>query len=233
MVINGDSCLTCKIRDCSILKPCSTTTLTAISNFKSKNKYGKGQSVFAVGDEMKGVYFIKSGIIKVEMHTPNGKSFIVKLVSSGDIVGYRECNNTSIKNYSATAVSEVSTCFIPIDAFKKILYDSPDLDKQIKNEFVRDLELMEQKSLSLAFKPIKARVAEIILQIADVYCYNARRKSFVLDLSRQDVADLIGTTKEQVSAILKEFSRNSFIRYSGKKIYFIDTEAISTISINY
>ena len=84
MVINGDSCLTCKIRDCSILKPCSTTTLTAISNFKSKNKYGKGQSVFAVGDEMKGVYFIKSGIIKVEMHTPNGKSFIVN--SNGKLV---------------------------------------------------------------------------------------------------------------------------------------------------
>jgi len=230
MTVSGNTCLTCKVRNCSILKPCTVDTLSTISTFKTERKFNKAELIFEQGEPTKGVYFIKKGIVKVEKKAPHGRSIIVKICGPGDIFGHRGPNSLIYQNHSATALSDAYCCFVPVIFFKEILNNSPDLEKQLTEEYQNDLEKMEQKSLSLAYKSVREKVAEVILLLSELYCYGPKTKNFSIDLSRQDFADLSCTTKEQVSATLKEFSRNSLIQYSGKKFNFIDVEKLKSLS---
>jgi CRP-like cAMP-binding protein len=113
-----DTCLTCKVRGNSILKPCSDTTLLAISHFKAKTKYKKGESIFQTGEPYRGVFLIKYGVVKLERVSAGGRPFIVKIVGM-EVLSVIERNNKFIQHYSATALSEVECCFIPAESFKK------------------------------------------------------------------------------------------------------------------
>lgn len=170
--------------------------------------------------------------MKIERSVPSGRSLIVKICGRGNIIGNRWILHDHVHHLTATALSDVVTCFVPEMFFKGILKNANDLEKQLANDYLKDLELMEQRSVSLAYKSVPAKIAEAIMLLSDIYCYQPKRRSFSIDLSRQDIADLAGTTKEQVSATLKTFSRNSLIRYSGKKINFIDLDGLKLISEN-
>ncbi|MBW7839747.1 MAG: Crp/Fnr family transcriptional regulator [Chitinophagaceae bacterium] len=233
MTVNGNGCLTCKVRKSSVLEPCAIGTLSAISTFKNSRKFEKGEFLFKEGEEVKGVFFIKKGVVKVLKEVPGYRTLIFKVCAKGEIVGHRGYDSKNIHKYSGVALSETECCFVPIVFFKEILRDSPDLEKQLMEEYLIDLERMEQKSMSLAYKSVKEKVAEAILLVSGVYDYHVKRRSFNIDLSRQDFADLTGTTKEQVSAVLKEFSRDSLIRYSGKKFNFIDLDALKSVAATY
>lgn len=230
MTVNGNSCLTCKVKNCSLLKPCTDDTLTVISKFKSEKKFERGEFVFGEGDRVKGIYFIKKGVVKIEKRMPKGRAFILKICGPGGLLGHRGHDQNFYHNYSVVALSECTSCYIPFDVFNEILNNAPDLEKQIINDNLKELDRMEQRSLSLAFKPVKERVAEGILLLSEIYCYDSQKKGFCIDLSRQDFADLTGTTKEQVSAVFREFSRLSIIKYSGKKISYIDLGALKSFS---
>lgn len=225
-----ESCLTCKVRQFSILKPCGDATLNAISRHKTKVFFKKGEFIFQVGDPFLGVHFIKSGVVKLERISSSGRPFIVKIGGRGGIIGHRERTNQYIRNYSATALSDVVTCFIPAESLNEIILNSSDLESQIMEEHLRDLTMLEQKSVDLAYKNVREKIADAILLIADIYNYPKTRKSFTIDFSRQDIANLTGTTKEQVSATLKEFAREGILKYSGKWFYFIDLVALGRMT---
>lgn len=231
MTINGDTCLTCKVRNCSsLLRPCTIETLSAISTFKNSCKFGKGNYIFCQGEQAKGVYFIKKGVIKIEKKVTNERSFILKISGRGEIIGHRGHDGSGIHYYSAQALSEVVCCFVPMTFFKEILKVSPDLEKQLSEQYRIDLERMEQRSFGLACKSVREKVAEALLLVSEFYCYSPKRKVLAIDLSRQDIADLTGTTKEQVSATLKDFERQSWIRCSGKHFSFLDLKALKSLS---
>ncbi|MCO6497657.1 MAG: Crp/Fnr family transcriptional regulator [Chitinophagaceae bacterium] len=230
MTLNGNSCLTCKVRKSSILEPCAIGTINAISTFKNSRKYEKGEFLFKEGDDVKGVFFVKKGIVKVLKEVPGNRTLIFKICSRGEIVGHRGYDSRNIHKYSGVALSETDCCFVPISFFQDILKDAPDLEKQLTEEYLLDLERMEEKSVSLAYKTVREKVAEALVLVSNIYGYRGGNRPFSIDLSRQDFADLTGTTKEQVSAVLKEFSRDSLIRYSGKRFNFIDLDALKSLA---
>ena len=229
MTVNGNGCLTCKVRKSSVLEPCAIGTLSAISTFKNSRKFEKGEFLFKEGDEVKGVFFIKKGVVKVLKEVPGYRTLIFKVCAKGEIVGHRGYDSKNIHKYSGVALSETECCFVPIVFFKEILRDSPDLEKQLMEEYLIDLERMEQKSMSLAYKSVKEKVAEAILLVSGVYEYHVKRKSFNIDLSRQDFADLTGTTKEQVSKYYGEFESLDIIAAKGRLLHVKNMEKLEEI----
>ncbi len=230
MTPSGNTCLTCRVKHCSILKPCTVETLSAISRFKTNYAFKKGETIIREGNVSEGVYFIKKGVVKIEKNAPHGRSFIINVCGQGNIIGHRSVHGNSVQKNTAIALCDVTCCFIPINYFNDILKNAPDLEKQITEDYLCHLDQLEKKSISLAFKTVKEKVAEVMLVLADIYNYEPKKQSFSIDLSRQDLADLTGATKEQVSSVLKEFERNSVIRYSGKNFYSLDTATLQSIA---
>lgn len=97
MTPSGNTCLTCRVKHCSILKPCSLETLAAISRFKANYGFKKGDIIIKEGQISDGVYFIKRGVVKIEKNGPNGRNFIINICGAGNIIGHRGMQGNTIQ----------------------------------------------------------------------------------------------------------------------------------------
>lgn len=231
MSLARNDCMTCKVRNCSILKNCDSQTLTNISSYKLSGSIKKGERLFSEGDPVKGIYFIKKGFLKIELNGKVGRPLILSFVGKGTILGHRTNLAHAIHPSSATAASEVHYCYIPGHIFSEILCNSSILKQQILNQLLVDLKLTEKKALNLAHKSVREKIAEALLQIALVYGYEEKKQSFQINFCRQDIADLAGTTKEQVSKVLKELESEKLVKFTAKKFNYINIDALSAISL--
>jgi len=227
--LHKSECFTCKVRSCSILDACENETLAAVSNYKLSKFIRKGEKLFSEGDPIRGICFIKKGYLKIELNGKQGRPLILRIAGRGAIFGYRLNSKHTCYSFSATAATDVQYCYIPNESFNVILQKSPDLKLQILNQILDDLEITEKKAIYLAHKTVREKIAEALLLIADAYHYEVRKQSFKINLCRQDIADLAGTTKEQVSKILKDFEKDKLIKCSAKKFNYINMQLLKAV----
>lgn len=230
MAIIRHDCITCKVRNCSILDSCDTETLTAISTFKTSRSIQKGERLFSESDPIQGIYFIKKGFLKVELNGKQGRPLILRIAGRGAVFGHRFNPNRRYHTQSVTAVSEVHYCYVPNDLFVEIVSKSSSLKQQLTNQILEDLELVEKKAIKLAHKSVREKVAEAMLLLSEMYQYEENRQSFRISICRQDIADLAGTTKEQVSKTLKDFEKEGLIKCAAKKFSYLQTDQLRSLA---
>ena len=234
MNISRYDCIYCKTRDCSILKNCNYETLQAIRTFKVCGAIKAGEHLFSVGDEINDIFFIKKGFIKIESMGRNGRPLILKIVGKGAILGSRIniIDKHTKHTFSAVAGSDVEYCAVPNNVFKGIVTKSEILKQEIINQSITDLHHAETKAANLALKSVRENLAEALLMLAEVYRYEDKNQSFSINFCRQDIANLIGTTKEQVSKILKDFEKEGLIKCTAKKFHFLNIEGLLALANN-
>lgn len=230
MAIVRNDCITCKVRSCSILGTCDINTLQSISTFKISKSLQKGQKLFSEGDIIQGVCFIKKGFLKVELNGKQGRPLILRIAGKGAVFGHRRSANHPCHNCSVTAVSDVQYCYVPNELFSEISGDSGELRAQIVNQYLDELDLVEKKAINLAHKSVREKTAEALLLLADAYQYSEKKQSFRINFCRQDIADLAGTTKEQVSKMLNDFEKEGLIKFSAKKFTYLNTQKLESLS---
>jgi len=230
MAYKFTECITCKIRNCSILKNCDNDTLSFISQYKRCISLSKGERLFAEGDPIQGIFFIKSGYLKIELNGKQGRPFILNFVGKGTILGHRYNSNHSHHSSSATAVSPVQYCYIPLHLFNSITEKSTQLKQLIFNQILNEHEVIQHKSIKLAHKSVREKVADALLMLAEVYEYELNKQSFRIGFCRQDIADLVGTTKEQVSTVLKDFEKERIIQFIARKFSYMNLLALREIA---
>jgi CRP/FNR family transcriptional regulator len=175
------------------------------------------------------VCVLLKGYVKIELNGKQGRPLILKIAGRGAILGYRINSKHTYYSFSATAASDVQYCYIPNESFNVILQKCPDLKLQIINQLLDDLEIAEKKAIYLAHKTVREKIAEALLLLAEAYQYEIKRQSFKINLCRQDIADLAGTTKEQVSKTLKEFEKEKLIKCSAKKFSYINIQLLKEV----
>ncbi len=233
MAITRYDCITCKVRNCSILNSCDTQTLIAISTFKLSKSLRKGERLFSEGDPVRGVCFIKKGFLKIELNGKQGRPLILQIAGKGAVFGHRSNARHPCHTSSATAVSDVLYCYIPHALFEEIADNSTVLQQQIINQFLNELEMVEKKTIHLAHKTVREKVADALLLLARAHQYEEKKQSFRISFCRQDIADLAGTTKEQVSKTLKDFEKEGLIKCTAKKFSYLHTGMLRSISGNH
>jgi CRP/FNR family transcriptional regulator len=119
---------------------------------------------------------------------------------------------------------------VPASVFKTIVEKSPVLHRQIVNQYLVELENAEKKTVNLAHKTVREKVADAILTFAKFYEYEKNHKSFKIHFCRQDIADLTGTTKEQVSKTLNDFEKEKIIKCTAKRFTWLNVNELYRIS---
>jgi len=219
-------CITCKVRSCSLLSACDMPTLRAISAYKYPRSLQKRERLFSEGDPVRGVCFVKQGLLKVELNGKQGRPLILRIAGRGAVFGHRANASHPFHTFSATAVSEVSYCYISYNLFSKIADKSPTLKQQLIDRFLDDLELVEKKIVNLAHKTVREKVAEALLLIAEAYQYEETKLSFQINFCRQEIADLADTTRGQVSKMLNDFEKEGLIKCVARKFSYLNIELL-------
>jgi CRP-like cAMP-binding protein len=202
---------------------CLKDWLPAIDANRKKINYKKGEMIFNENEEVKGMYFIYSGRVKVHKKWDNEKELIVRLAKNGDIVGHRGLGGDMIYPVSATALTDAEICFVELDFFNSTLKVNQAFLYELMMFFASELKESEKRMRNLAHMPVKGRVANALLSLRTKFGINADG-GINIHLSRQDLASYTGTTYETVFRIMNELVQENIIKLEGKSI-FIENES--------
>lgn len=214
---DADACFMC--RDC--LKEWQPAIAANKKNFKIK----RGEVIFNEGDEVKGVYFVYEGLVKVHKKWGPEKELIIRFATGGAILGHRGLGGNNIYPISATALKDGVICFVDIDFFESTLRVNTDFTYNLMMFFADELQESEKKMRNLAHMSVKGRVAQALISLRDQFG-KKEDGSINIDLSRQDLASYAGATYETVFRVLNEMLKENLIKTSGKKIIINNREKL-------
>ncbi|GAB4142789.1 MAG: hypothetical protein Fur0041_17880 [Bacteroidia bacterium] len=199
--------------------------LLSISTFK---KLKKRRLLYREGTFPKGVYIIQKGKVKIFQTNSDGRSQIMYIYQKGDILGYRPMISNDLHPVTAEALEELSYFFIPREHFLKTLYEHPEFMKLLLAALSHEFAVWINNITVFAQQPVKQRVALGLLILQNKY----RQKGAFseINLSRDDFASYIGTVKETLVRVLKEFKVEGWIVTKGRNITITDYRAIERIA---
>jgi len=207
--------------------------METLSLHKGCNFHRAGQVLFQDGGYPAGLYCINKGKVKLYKRRRDGKEQIVRLAKEGDVVGYRSL--ISGKPYSASAeiLEDAAICFIPKITFLNLLRDSSSFNAQVMNLLCHDLATAEQQQLSLAQASVKERLAETLLILKEFYGVEEDGVTIKGSLTRENLANIVGTATETVIRVLSELSTKEIIGLDRKKIKILNPTALLRITHVY
>lgn len=210
-------CENCIIRQFNSLRAMSKEELKKVSDSKTTKTVKKGESLFEEGDKLNGVYCVRNGVSKMSKLSPNGKDQIVKLATKGEVMGQRSVIAEEHANLSAVAVSDMEVCFIPKESITSTLQKNPNFTLEVLRHMANELREADDVIVNMSQKTVKQRIAEAFLYLKNNFGEDADG-FLALTLSREDIANVVGTATESAIRIISEFKKNGFIHTSGKRI---------------
>lgn len=222
-------CSECKVKDCSVLRNCDSECLELISSSKKMCRFVSGQRILMEGNFAKGIYFIEEGKVKIYKSDNKGQEIILRFAGEGDIIGYNSTDDASEYHVSAIAITDVLTCFIDAETFLSLTKKFPDFAFALLQYYKKQLQLTERKTLKMATMTVPEKVADALVTMYEAYGAFGERNTLNLTLSRQDIANLASTTKEQVSKAISELKSKGIIDAKGKQIDLLDIDKLSAI----
>ncbi len=225
-------CTTCQVKNISLLKNCSADLLQEFSEIKTCQSFEKGQHLIQEGTESRGIFCIRSGVAKAAVHNKKGRSLILRLEGKGSIVGQRAVGKRDKQPLTITAIEKLQVCYVSSEKFRTLYAKYPGLRSEMMKSFLSEMQGVEKRALTLINNSVKERVAWVMLHIAETYHYQQGGCSIHVHLNRKDIADLAGTTKEQVSMILTELGKNRLIHFKAKHFKYFDLDGLKNIAGN-
>ncbi len=222
-------CEQCIIREFSSLKALNKEELVKLSDCKTSHTIKKGDVIFEEGDTINGIYCIKDGVCKLTKLSPNGKDHIVKLIKKGELLGQRSMISDEAVNLSAIALEDMEVCFIPKSEVMGFFDKNNQFSMNVMKTICGDLKEADDHMVNLAQKTVKERLAETLLYLLNTFGKN-NDNTLKIQLSREELASMIGTATESCIRLLSEFNKIGLIELSGKKIILKDINGLKKIA---
>ncbi|WP_158611340.1 Crp/Fnr family transcriptional regulator [Mangrovimonas spongiae] len=194
--------------------------------------FKKGQIIYFEGSSPQGIYLIEQGKVKVTKTSCSGKDFITHIASKGDILSYGDLSLDTRHSCSGIAMEETIIYFIYKRDFQEALHNHPELLEGFFQQLVNHIRELESKACSIAYKPVRGRLAEALLYLAKKF-NNSNKVTLSVTITRKDLAELIGTARETVNRLLSEFRHDRYIKTEGLTIHIINTKALQKTSEMY
>lgn len=227
---NLQHCNYCSRKNASFFCIAKNEHLEEVNKQKINSNYKKGQYIFNEGAYPHGLYCINTGKVKISQMGDEGREAIVRLAKTGNIIGYKALLGGNRYTASAIALEDSSVCFIPKDIFFAILKKDPDLSLSLLSLLSTELHNAETKIVQLAQKPVRERLAEALLFISETYGLEEDGSTINVQLSRDEIANIVGTATESTIRLLSDLRKEGVIQLSGKKIQVLDKQKLVRIA---
>ena len=188
----------------------------------------KKQHLYQEGRRPKYVYYLLKGKIKAYRIHEDGKEYITNLYAAGDYIGYLPLLDNNPYEDSAVVLEEAELAQIPKDEFLNALYK----DIRIATRFIRliaqNVQEKEERLLQLAYGSLRKRVAKALIDIYKKYA-GEKATPVTLDISREDIAQYVGTATESLIRTLSDFKSEKLIDIREGKIRIADLQKLENL----
>jgi len=171
-------------------------------------QYRRHEILFAAGDPINEVYLLIKGRIRLYSISEDGREMTLTILDKGDFLGEAALSDSSCWQVNAEAMVSVELYSLPCRRFEELLEKEPTVGLAIARETVAQMQKLQRRVEDLAFKPVASRMAQFLLdQVQE------EGSSFSLGLTHQEMASLIGTTRETASLTLGRLMQMGVLAY--------------------
>lgn len=203
-------------------------TLKKLSESRDIRVYKKKDNIYKEGSYPKGIYFISKGKVKTYKTNEFGKELITELYKEGDFFGYISLLQEEQYSSSAAAIDDSEIYMIPKEDFFSLLYKNAEVSRKFIEILSNNLHENEQKLIKLAYNSVRKRVAEALLKLSDTY-KKGNASKFSITISREDLANMVGTATETVIRTLSDFKDDNYIEVSGGTITILNYDKLAKL----
>ena len=211
------------LKKVALLAEAGPEVLGRLSERVEMKEVRRREVVYLPGDASKSIFFVCGGRVKICKVTRDGKSLTLGYCGPGEMFGETCLVGIAARTEMAEAVENALLAEIDRADFERILTVHASLAIGVARHVIARRHDLENKLEALVFRDVSAKLAEQLIKLADEYGVDdARGKLVAMKITHQELANLIGSTRETVSLTLSQFKRKRFIVTDGRKVILSD-----------
>jgi len=188
----------------------------------------KKATLYSEGKRPKYLYYLKSGKVKGFRLHEDGKEYITNLFSPGDFIGYTALLENKTYDDTAQAMESSEVVMIPKEEFIELVFKDMNIAAKFIKLIAHNVQEKEDRLLNLAYGSLRKRVAKALIDIQEKF-QKDNPKSLGLDISREDIAQYVGTATESLIRTLSDFKSEKLIEIKEGKIYITNIEKLKNL----
>ncbi|GAW93011.1 Crp/Fnr family transcriptional regulator [Calderihabitans maritimus] len=217
------------LRRIPIFADLSEDELRKLNEIIFLRRYRKKMFIFMEGEPGDGLYFVKSGQVKISKILEDGREKILRFLKEGDIFAEVLLFDPGPFPATAEAVEDSEIGIIRNEDMEEFLLKNPEIMLKILRVMSKRLRQAQMQVRDLAFKDTYGRLAGMLLKLAEEYGEKSEEGTTIkLSLSQQELANLIGSSRETVARILGDFRKRGAIVIKRQKITILDEEELQS-----
>lgn len=202
----------------------------SLNNLSDKyfvESFSKKQTIYLEGKRPRYLYVIINGNVKAVKTHEDGKEYITNLYAPGDLIGYSALITDSNYDDTAVVLQDAEVMLVPRDEFLEIIYGDLDIAAKFIQIITHNVQEKEERLLNLAYSSLRKRVAKALVDIISKFKHSDEAKT--IEISREDIAQYIGTATESLIRTLSDFKSEKLIDIKSGKIIIDDVERLKSL----
>jgi CRP-like cAMP-binding protein len=204
------------------------SSVSALTRQLQPVSFPRGHTVFAEGDPGDRLYIVISGKVKIGWRSPDGRENLMAIMGPSDMFGELSIFDPGPRTSSATTITEVCAVSMDRDALRAWIADRPHVAERLLRVLARRLRRTNNNLAELIFNDVPGRVAKQLLALAQRF---GTREGDTLrlnhDLTQEEIAQLVGASRETVNKALADFVHRGWIQLEGKSVLIYDSERLA------
>ena len=207
------------LKQCSLLRQLTPEELGPLEARSRSRQFARGAPIYLPADQADGVMLLTTGRAKICSFTDDGKQAILAFIDPGELFGELALFNPGEREEYAEAIEKSTVVLLPSDALRELIEQHPQVSMGISKLMGLRRKRVERRLKYLLFRSNRERIVSLLLELAEQY---GRRTAdgveLRIKLSHQDLASIIGSTRETVTVLLGELQADGFITTGRRKI---------------
>jgi CRP/FNR family transcriptional regulator len=221
------------LKNCSLWSEITEDELEHLNLIHHYMEARSGEYIYFEAFNHQKLYFLKEGHIKIGYIDDDGNEVIKDIIGEGDIFGQITLEKNNLKGEFARAYKgDVSLCAFTVDDFQKLLVKRPDLAIRYSKQVGLKLRSIESRLVNLLNKDVKTRLLNFLWELAEHNILEETPEGICIPnyLTHEDIANLIGSSRQTVTTLLNEFTVDQVVSYNRHQICFLDVKKLQKLA---
>jgi len=200
-----------------------------ISRDRIVSFYNKGTYIYHEGNRIGGCYVLMNGIIKIFKTGIDGKEQIIRFAKPFDLIGFRSVLSGELACTTAKTLEDSTLCYINQESLFYLVKNNGNFSLELLQLACRELGEANAYITDIAQKTVRERLAEIIVHLKNEFGVD-KDNILQISLTREELANIVGTATESVIRLLSEFKSDKLIEIEGRKIKLLNFNALVKVA---
>jgi CRP/FNR family cyclic AMP-dependent transcriptional regulator len=225
-----DNCVTCPVREEHLFCNLPPAAVQKLNGIKSTAVYPKSAMLFIEGQQPRGVFVLCAGKAKLSASSSEGKTIITKISDAGDVLGLNAVISDHPYEVTAEMIEPGQANFITRDALLQFLREHGEVALRVAQQLSRNYYTAyeEIRTLGLAASPAE-KLAKLLLSWDSGKAKTKGSFQIKMTLTHEEIAEMIGTTRETVSRLFSEFKQKQLLQVKGSTLVIPNKSAFEAI----